>query len=661
MIIATAGHIDHGKTQLVKALTGIDTDRLAEEKARGISIDLGFAYLRVFEERLLGFIDVPGHARFVHNMLAGVCGIDFAMLVIAADDGVMPQTVEHLQILDLLGVERGVVVISKIDRASPDRVVQVEGEARDLLAGSTLAASECLPVSAATGEGIEALRRHLTEAARTVKARIRPGQNFRLAVDRSFSIRGSGTVVTGTVFSGEVRTGETVTISPRGLRARVRAIQVNGSATDCCHAGERCAINLQRIEVESVTRGDWLVHETAHNPTQRVDVKLSLMSSELASLKHWTAVRLHLGTCKANARIATRRGASIQPGETAWAQLVTSHPISAINGDRFIIRDVTGTRTLGGGTIVNPFAVQTPNNAPRRMAMLEALAEGDPTRALAELLAIPDRPIDCLAFERTFNLSARQAATLYQSCGAIVLGRGAAVALTRARAASLIAEVTACLAAFLRDQPEAPGLELRSIHRRVAPWLSPEAFGLLVKDAIEARRIAVVGTCITLPGHSPSSTPDDQAMWARVEPLLDQAGLSPPRVRDIALSIGVEEGELRDFLHRRSKAGALMCVGDERFYPTKTLAVLAANAALVARASSRGLFTVAQYRDVSGVNRKLAIDILEHFDKLGITQRLGNVRRMHLNFVPILGPAKPKPASLSAKAAGRGLVRSTHG
>ena len=328
MIVATAGHIDHGKTLLVKALTGVDTDRLPEEKARGISIDLGFAYWPLAGGGLIGFVDVPGHERFIHNMLAGVCGIDFALLAVAANDGVMPQTVEHLQILSLLGIRRGVVAITKTDRVDPARVAQVEAEVQSALAGTALAGIALLPVSAVTGAGIDALRRTLVAAAEGHAARYREGQHFRLAIDRAFSVTGSGTVVTGTVFNGEAKPGDQLMVSPRGAPVRVRGIQIRNDAAERAQAGDRCAINLAGIEASAVARGDWVLAAAIHAPSQRMDVRFTLLATERAALAHWTPVHLHLATADVMARVAIRGSGAIAPGTSARAQLVIEAPIA---------------------------------------------------------------------------------------------------------------------------------------------------------------------------------------------------------------------------------------------------------------------------------------------------------------------------------------------
>src|SRR4051812_44737126 len=394
MIVATAGHIDHGKTLLVRTLTGVDTDRLPEEKARGISIDLGFAYLPLPGGELIGFVDVPGHERFIRNMLAGVCGIDFALLVVAADDGVMPQTVEHLHILDLLHVKRGAAVITKIDRVDAARVGEVEREVRALLEGTGLSGAPILPVSAYAGIGVSDIKALLTAEATRASSRRIEGEQLRYAIDRTFSVSGSGTVVTGTVFSGAVKPGDRLVVSPAGLEVRVRGIQIQGKPAERAVAGQRCALNLTGADLDSVRRGDWVLAPEIHKPTQRIDARVSVLRSEEHSLEHWTPVHLHLATSDVTARVATRRGVSVAPGVDAIVQLVLDQPIGALRGDRFILRDQSATRTIGGGFVLDPFAPATRRSAPLRLAELAAFEHDTPEDALAALLAASERPID---------------------------------------------------------------------------------------------------------------------------------------------------------------------------------------------------------------------------------------------------------------------------
>ena len=384
MIVGTAGHIDHGKTALVRALTGVDTDRLKEEKARGISIDLGFAYLPAPDGSVLGFVDVPGHEKFVHNMLAGATGIDFVLLVIAADDGVMPQTSEHLAIVDLLGIERGVVALTKADLATPTRLAEVSSHIEQTLRTTRLADAEIVEVSTVTGAGVDVLRARLFDASGVIRARSARGR-FRLAVDRSFTLAGAGTVVTGTVLSGAVAVGDRVTVSPSGRAARVRSIHAQNRPTERGEAGQRCALNLagDGIAKDAIARGDVVLDPEMHAPTDRIDARLRLLASERKPVGQWMPARLHHAAAEVGARVVLLGDGPIPPGGEAWVQLVLDRPIAAAAGDRFVLRDTTAQRTIGGGVFIDLRAPARKRRTPERLAQLEAFATPVPDQALA--------------------------------------------------------------------------------------------------------------------------------------------------------------------------------------------------------------------------------------------------------------------------------------
>jgi selenocysteine-specific elongation factor len=653
MIVATAGHIDHGKTLLVKALTGVDTDRLPEEKARGISIDLGFAYLPLDARKLIGFVDVPGHERFIRNMLAGVCGIDFALLVVAADDGVMPQTLEHLHILDLLHVRRGAVAITKSDRVEASRVREVEQQVGTLIGQTQLAGAPILAVSAISGVGIDQLRALLVNEAGAQAERNAQGGHFRYAVDRAFTVAGSGTVVTGTVFAGSVKAGDRVVVSPDGLEVRVRSIQIHGKAADSANSGERCALNLTGADVASIGRGDWVLAPVLHKPTQRIDARVKVLSAEEGSLEHWTPVHLHLATSDVTGRIATRRGASIAPGDTAIVQLALDEPIGALRGDRFIIRDQSASRTLGGGIVLDPFAPATRRSTAARQTELSAFDCDAPEEALAILLQSSERPIDLTRFEVVYNLASEHAAGLYQAQNVTQLGKESRLAITRARFDKLREAVLHELDAFHKRQPQAPGYELDALRAIVSPFLSLDAFATLIRTLVDERKIEASGSTAKLAGHNTTANAADERMWQLVRPALEAAAFNPPPLRELAIQLKLKEAVLKDFLHRKAKSGEVLKVTADRFYTRGSLASLAALAQTTAAAQPAGQFTAAQYRDASGLGRSLAIEILECLDRLGITQRIGDARKMRKDFVPILGaadtPQRP-PASLARAA-----------
>ena len=635
MIVATAGHIDHGKTTLVRALTGVDTDRLPEEKARGISIDLGFAYVQG-EAGLIGFVDVPGHERFVRNMLAGVAGIDLALLLVAADDGVMPQTREHLQILDLLDVRHGIAVISKTDRVPAARVAEVASDVEALLAATSLAGAPLHRVSATTGEGVDGLRSALDAAARAHRSRYREGHQFRLAVDRAFSVAGSGTVVTGTVLHGSVKRGDRLVVSPAGHEVRVRGIEIRGLATEGAQAGERCALNLAGAEAAQVRRGDWVLDERLHAPTQRVDVLLKLLPTERAPLEHWTQLHLHLGTDALSARVATPRAQPIQPGASAHAQLVLERPALAVNGDRYIVRDQSGRRTLGGGIVLDPFAPRR-RPAANRAAVLAALERNDALAALQTLLGLG--AVDVQHFERSFNLTPERLAALAKDCAAAVLGREQRVMVPAASVAPLREATIAKVAAFHRANPAAAGIELRELQREIASHLPLEAFTSVVRELADAGRLAFQGGVVSQRRHDATANPADERLWAAVAPVLSAAGFTPPPAPELAQALGLNPRELTDFLHRKAKTGELFRVADDRFYPRRTVAQLAAMAHRLAQSRANGQFTAAEYRDATRLGRTLAIKVLEFFDGAGVTQRVGDARRFRKDYVAVFGAA----------------------
>jgi selenocysteine-specific elongation factor len=649
MIVATAGHIDHGKTLLVKRLTGVDTDRLPEEKARGISIDLGFAYLPVPGGGTIGFVDVPGHERFIRNMLAGVCGIDFALLVVAADDGIMPQTVEHLNILDLLNVERGAAVITKTDRVDEARVKEVTDAVKAFLATTKLASAPVLPVSALTGAGIEPLQRLLEKEAAALNVRRSTGQRFRLAIDRAFTVAGSGTVVTGTVFNGAVKSGDKLVLSPAGLPVRVRGIQRGGATASEANAGQRCALNLTGVELDKVHRGDWVLDEALHQATQRIDARVSVLGAESHGLNHWTPVHLHLGTADVLARVGIRRGEAIAPGGSAIAQLILEKPISALHGDRFILRDQSGSRTIGGGIVLDPFARAGRVRSSVRLAALAALEKGSPAATLAALTAVSPGGIDLARYERTFNLTSERAAALYAEAGIIALGKDNRLGVTRALHSDLRAKIPTELSAFHRRTPQALGKDIEALRAELAPDLPGDAFAALLRELADERKVEVSGSLARLPGHNATSNPEDDRLWQTIRPALEAGGFAVPPLRELAANLRLKEPVVKDFLHRKARGGEVMKVTADRFYPRTTLATLAAIATATAGKQANGMFTAAQFRDATGIGRTLAIEILEFLDTLGITQRVGDARKMRKDFVPILGAASapanapPKP------------------
>ena len=533
MIIGTAGHIDHGKTALVHALTGIDTDRLKEEKARGITIDLGFAYLPAPDGRVLGFVDVPGHEKFVHNMLAGAGGIDFVLLVVAADDGVMPQTREHLAIVDLLGVGRGIVALTKVDLVSVERRQAVAAEIAQTLDDTGLAGTDVLPVSIVSGEGIDSLRARLFAEAQAVADSTAKGR-FRLAVDRSFTLTGVGTVVTGTVLSGMVGVGDHVTISPSGLAARVRSIHAQNRPTDRGQAGERCALNLagDGIAKDTIHRGDVVLDPELHAPTERIDAALRVLPSEPKPITQWMPARLHHAAAEAGARVVLLGDRSIAPGDSARVQIVLDRPIAAAAGDRFVLRDTSGQRTIGGGRFLDLRAPTRKRRTPERMAQLDANAIEDPGQALAALFECAAGYVDLTAFARDRALSANEVERLAEQLGLIRIPvQHTFVALSPARWMQLKRGILDRLKAFHADNPDLPGMGLERLRLLIEPRLPAPAFASALQGLARAKQVALDGAWVRLPGHEVRLTAAEEALWHRITPLLAEQGALSPTAR----------------------------------------------------------------------------------------------------------------------------------
>ena len=638
MLIATAGHIDHGKTALVRALTGTDTDRLPQEKDRGISIDLGFAYWRPEGCALIGFVDVPGHERYVRNLLAGLCGVDFALLVVAADDGVMPQTTEHLRMLDRLGLTRSAVALTKCDKADPARQQAVRQEVARLLAETGLQGSPIFPVSSRTGEGVADLAEALRIAAQGEAPQAQGAPRF--AIDRCFTLSGAGTVVTGTLLSGAIMRGDHLLLSPHGLPVRLRGLQSAGLVVESARAGERCAINLAGVEVSQVHRGDWLLHPALHAPTARIEARVQVLADRGVPLRHGAGVRLYLGAAEIPARMLSRRQMPIAPGESRLVALALDRPACAVNGTRFVLRDASGRALIGGGRIVDPFAPARFRQGDGREAISAALELHQARNCLDALLASEAPEIDCAWFERTFSLLAAEARALYADAGGQVLGKVRPVLLSHQRVAALDAAVLRLLAHRHSEQPEAGGMTAREIGKALAMRLSDEALAAILRGLADGQALEFSGPVVRLAGHRPSFGGSEVSHWLT---MLDWLAAGPPRTvtpAELARELPASESAARAMLLRRGIAGDLWAIDDARFMLPADVAMLAASAALLAQRHPGG-FTAAQFRDATGIGRNHVIRLLEFFDRIGASQRRGEIRVMRPNYRDVVGVAEP--------------------
>ena len=627
MLIGTAGHIDHGKTTLVRALTGVDTDRLPEEKRRGITIELGYAYLPLAAddgnpEQVLGFVDVPGHEKFVPTMLAGASGVDFALLVVAADDGPMPQTREHLQILELLGLSQGAVALTKADRASPGRIAEVTGQIHALLAPTALAGAPVFPVSAITGSGVAALRSHLLEAARAMPARAAGGE-FRLAVDRVFTLSGAGTIVAGTVHAGQVTVGDSLILAPGGTPARVRSLHVQNRTGSEGHAGQRCALKLAGLAVDDVKRGDWLVGTARPLPATRLDIHLHLASDAPRALAHGAVLQIHHGTRHLLGRVAlldaTLERTGLPPGGDCPAQLVADAPLHACRGDLVVLRDGHGQHTLGGGRILDPFGPVRHRRAPERLAVLASQLIADPAERLQAVLNRAPLGLDAGQLAAAENchpdtLVALLPTARHSERAGWLIGSQPLEALAR--------RVATRLAQHHEQHGDERGVERDRLRRMVAPAVPALAFAEWLDIWLAAGHLARSGSAWHLPEHRVELDDRDRQRAEKLMPWLLEKPFDPPWVRDIATRLGEPEALTRELLKRLAARGETCQVVRDLFYAPAAVRSLGHIASELM--DGEGCIRAASFRDRSGLGRKRAIQILEYFDRIGFTRKVGH-------------------------------------
>ena len=650
IVVGTAGHIDHGKSTLVEALTGVDPDRLIEEKARGITIDLGFApYLD--GETALAFVDVPGHERFVRNMLAGASGIDCVLLVVAADESIMPQTREHFDICRLLGVETGAVALTKADLVDDETLELVQLETRELVDGSFLAGAPIVPVSARTGAGIDALRAVLARLAEVAPGRPDDGL-ARLPIDRAFSVRGFGTVVTGTQVAGRIRTGADLIVMPGGRRTKVRGLQVHGAARSVSHAGQRVALNLAGVDVDDLERGDTLAEVAGLEATRRIDAVVTLLPSARA-LKHGARVRFHQGTTEIMARVAlgaeagsggndARRaleadGASgadaggfpalLAPGGRAYARLHLERPASVTRGDRFVMRAYSPPLTIAGGTVLDPRPPRGRLRSASGRARCQRLAATDDTAAAVRVMVEESggEGISRTDVTSRAGLSPGAAEALekaFTASGDAVAIGGRLVAPDRLR--EIRGTLVEAISAFHRAQPLEAGLPREEARERLRRRASAAVFDHVVAELVSDGTVVATGH-LALASHRVSLSPAEQRVHDVVEGLFVNAGLAPPDRAELAAASSAGDEVLDRMVRLLIREGRLERV-DALLFSTDALDRLRREVAALGRGAEQVRIDVAAFKDRYGVTRKFAIPLLEHLDRMRVTRRVGRER-----------------------------------
>ena len=620
-VVGTAGHVDHGKSTLVKALTGINPDRLREERERAMTIDLGFAWLTLPSGRQLSVVDVPGHERFIKNMLAGVGGIDAALLIVAADEGPMPQTAEHLAILDLLGIGRGLVVLTKADLVDRDWLDLVREETRERLLGTTLADAPVVAVSATTGAGLPELLDALDRVLDDTPPRPATGSP-RLPIDRVFTISGFGTVVTGTLSDGPLVVGQEVEIAPGGRRGRIRGLQSHREKVAQAAPGSRVAVNLVGLAVEELRRGDLLTLPGAIAPTDRLDARLTLTADAPVELEQNDEVDFFLGADELPARATLLDTERLRPGETGWVQLRLARPIAALKGDRFIIRRPSPSITIGGGTIVDPAPRRHKRFHPPTLDKLATLALGTPEELLLQALA--DGPLDRKTLAERSGLDPQTlreglAATLAARTILVLTGdpsapRPADVFVAATLWATLSARMRELLAGYHAAFPLRGGMSKEEFKSRLG--LPPRLHDAVSVAALREGALAEAGPTFRLPEHQITFTPAQRALREQFLAALRAKPFSPPPPAEFGLT--------PDLVIALAETGAIRRIDEGVAFDAATYAEILATT--LATIDQEGAITVARFRDRFDSSRKYALAVLEYFDRLQITRRVGDER-----------------------------------
>lgn len=627
-IIGTAGHIDHGKTSLIKALTGQDTDRLKEEKERGISIDLGFAYLDFPGGTQAGIVDVPGHERFIRNMLAGAHGIDLVLFTVAADDGVMPQTEEHLDIIHLLGVKLAIFLITKADLA-PARLQDVEEEIRILTLGTALENSPILPFSAVTGQGLSELRTLIHEMLQSCKKPV-PSGYFRLPVDRAFVLQGHGLVITGTALSGEIRTGDRVRCLPGDETFRVRSVQVHNHSVQVAGWGQRIALNLTGQEKTPITRGHVICHEKITLISDRFDALLEVRPAATKGIRNHQRVRIHLGTAERLGKlILLGSKEKIEPKESSYCQVTLTDPVLALRGDHFIVRDGTGQRTLGGGIVIHPWAKKHKRGEAGLQERLKSLHTDDLSSLSETFLDESDDFALSMDFIRQFlNLKEEEVREQIDKMKTIrsFSAEGERVYTTERKWQGLKENILKALRDFHATHPLAPGMEMEELRAKLPYGIPSRLFRDLV-EILAAEKTAVRdGNLLRLPGHRVQLRDEEKTLMEKIKKLLGENPLAPPDLKQIEKDSGSGRAKFAEVIRVMERERSIVRVATDLYFLSDCVDKV--KGVLYKYFSENAEITAATFRDLLGSSRKYTIALLEHFDREGVTVRIGDVRRL---------------------------------
>jgi selenocysteine-specific elongation factor len=625
-ILGTAGHIDHGKSTLVKALTGTDPDRLKEEKERGITLDLGFASLDLPGGNRLGIVDVPGHEGLIKNMLAGVGGIDIVMLVIAADEGIMPQTREHLAICDLLHVKQGLIALTKMDAAEKDWLALVQDEVRDFVKGTFLEKAPIVPVSAKTGENLDKLKQELDKLAKEVVPKSANGI-LRLPIDRVFTMKGFGTVITGTLLSGTVSQDQEVDILPKGITTKVRGIQSHGQSAQRAVAGQRTAVNLQGVDKDQLSRGDTIVTKGFFKTTRNVDCSLSLLPQASRSIRTGTRIRFYNNTQEAIGRAALVGSQEMNPGDAGYVQFRLEQPVMIQHGDRFIIRFYSPMETLGGGMVLNPHPRRHKNSTMQESVRnLGVLEQGSLEEKIG--LLVSGKALAGMEEAEVIGSFAADKAAITAALAALsqkkMIVRVDTLYVHANQLATLEKKVLDLIGGYHKANSLKPGIDKEEVKGMLKVRLNPKALNMAIDGLIRKKQVETEGSKLKLPGFKPAVGKDQELYKDKIVEAIKKGGSQPPVREEIPALFGITDRDAKDLLRLLADEGRVVRINDSLYLDKAVLDAIKAD--LMRFLQQKKEIIVAEFRDLAKTSRKFAVPILEYLDSQKLTQRVGDKR-----------------------------------
>lgn len=630
IILGTAGHIDHGKTSLIKALTGVDTDRLKEEKLRGITIELGFASLTLPSGQQLGIVDVPGHEKFVKNMVAGATGIDIVTMIIAADEGVMPQTREHMEICTLLGIKYGLVVLTKIDMVDSEWLELVQEDVREFVQGTFLEDAPMVPVSSTTGEGIPGFVEALDELAAHIPSRTSSGL-FRLPVDRVFSMKGFGTVITGTLVAGSIQVGDTIIIYPSNITSKVRGVQVHNQSVNEASAGMRTAINFQGIDKSAVSRGEIVALPGTLKPSYMIDISVNFLANNKKPLKNRALVRFHSGTSEVLGRLVLLEAEELLAGETAVAQIRLDTPLAIVKDDRFVIRSYSPIRTIGGGQVLNPIPQKHKGFNPGVIKGLKSLIDGKPDEIIAYCIdAAGYQGVSLTELRIMTNLSGKQLHTCLQNLlskkTVIQTDKENPVYIHHFSLQKLMQRTLEYLDRYHQANPLKGGMPKEELKSKFPVSVSPKLFNLLTLQLIKDNEIVQTEDTVRRTTHAVSLGADQSDIRKKIRSAYQKSGLTPPYFKELSKNLNADAARTKDVLMLLVEDGIIIKVKEDLYFDAEAIDGLKKR--LIDFLETHGELTTPQFKEMTAVSRKYLIPLIEYFDSKNLTIRIGDIRKL---------------------------------